>query len=127
MIPINKIVSLVSDLYPKIEQFIPVRNGDLIKEIIDSHAKEVVLQITQKTWLERHWLTILMVLLFLIITINYLLIPIINIYHPIQSIPLPSELWTFIEVIIPTTLGFRSLDKHAPSMIEKIGNKQKSE
>lgn len=128
MIPINKIVTLITEIYPKIESY--VIKGGMTKEeaesIVEDHCALNNL-FSQKSWLERHWLTLIMILLFLIITINYLIIPIINIYHPIQVIPIPSELWTFVEIIIPTTLGFRSVDKHAPFIIEKIGNKQKSE
>jgi len=139
VIPIQELVAVAETLLPKIQELIPTQHQEKIKEIITQHkqdlvdtctkiqdaqpTKDVMQPIKESGWLGTYWIPILMALLLLIIGTNYLLIPIINFFHPTPLYQLPSQFWTLILVTVPAHLGFKSLDKH----LDNIGNSSKEE
>lgn len=121
MIPINGLVIIAESLAPKLEHLIPEDKRSELNKILESHKQDLensVMEPKKATC----WVTAFMALLFIILAVNYLIIPIINIFHPIKFLPLPDQLWTLMLVIIPSYLGFRSLDKH----LDNIGNQSKN-
>lgn len=129
MISIDKIINIVETLGPKIIQNIPNEYQNKLQESIKLHTDIATkdLKSFKRTWLEEHWTTLLIGMLFLIIAINYLIAPIINFFIPVRFFQLPDQLWTLIEIVVPTKLGLRAFDKYAPAAIEKMGNKSKEE
>lgn len=134
MIPINDLLALITSVFPKIEAYLPEESKKQVKDILDKHQQDFSNQLSQanvqakKTKKESIWVTSFMTLLLLIIGVNYLILPIFNLFKPIScNGVLPDQLWTLIIIVIPTHLGLKSLDRHLPDVIDKVGKKPKSE
>lgn len=132
---------LLASLPGKLMDLVAPENKDKAKAILDEHASDIEARIAEANaqsklveseaqvilseqksgWLGANCRPLLMIVIMIIISINYAIIPIINMFKPVLPAILPESLWTLILISVPGYLSLRTIDKHAPSLIDTIG------
>lgn len=74
----------------------------------------------QINWISTNGIYILATILILTIVIYYLVIPIVNLFHPVHIADLPHDFWTLVEATVPTAL----LHQHMPAVLSKFISKE---
>ncbi len=126
---INDIMPLIDNLLPKLQEIVPAEQHDKLGALVEDHRCELEdCALSEKTkWLGWGWIPVLIGLLLLIITVNYLLLPVISLFTPVKHTQLPTEFWTLTIMSVSAHLTVKTIDKHVPQIIEKIGNTKKPE
>lgn len=93
-------------------------------EIVASQASAVVAEEKGESPAQRNWRPHLMYLIMAILGFNFILVPIAKMFsHEIPDLPLPSELWTILEISLGGYVGGRSLEKITSKISENFGKK----
>ena len=87
------------------------------KQLIKSRGDAVKAEIQGKSWLQRNWRPLLMLTVIVIIFNNYVLVPYLSAYMPVEILDLPGGLWA----LLTTGTGGYVLGRSA----EKISDKRK--
>ena len=120
---LDSIGNLAKDIRQAITNDIPAdKRADLYSKILDIQLELAIMQsnviiaeVQGKSWLQRNWRPILMLIVIFIISWNYILAPI---FH-LTSLPLPKELWTLLTIGVGGYVTGRSAEK----IISNIGRK----
>ncbi|MBA1148751.1 hypothetical protein H0Z60_17015 [Ectothiorhodospiraceae bacterium WFHF3C12] len=92
------------------------------KKLVDAQKSVVVAEAQGKSWLQRMWRPILMLVVILIIANNYVLFPYINLFtDKVTMLELPPQLFTLLSVGVGGYVVGRSGEKIANSLRERVG------
>jgi hypothetical protein len=62
---------------------------------------------------------VLIILFILIIAVNLLVLPLVNIWRSVPLPKLPDQFWTFCQILIPSHLGLKAINIHLPGFLDK--------
>lgn len=95
------------------------------KRLVDAQQAVVVAEAQGKSWLQRMWRPILMLVIIVIIANNYVLLPYIQLFFEnAPALELPPELFTLLSVGVGGYVVGRSGEKIANSLRDRVVGKE---
>jgi len=101
-------------------------NYNEYNDLINTQVKSVVAEEQGKSWLQRNWRPMLMVLFGIIILNNYIIAPYIQALVGAKKaimLPIPPEMWTLLKLGISGYIVGRSAEKIATTVSKLMNNK----
>ena len=93
---------------------------ELEKQLIQAQSKIITAEATGKSWLQRNWRPMLMVMFGYIIFHNYILAPILNTWIFIPTLEMPPDLWDLLKIGVGGYIVGRSAEKTAAVISQKF-------
>ena len=95
------------DLVLKIQGELQMELMKIIQEQIEAQKAIIVAEATGKSWLQRNWRPLLMLVFTIIIAFNYIVAPLFS----RQPLPIPPDMWDLLKIGIGGYIVGRSAEK----------------
>ena len=104
---------LVNEL-TKIENEMSSKLLDYESKLLESKTTIITAEAKGQSWLQRNWRPMTMLTFLILIVCHYL---------GILAFPIADQMWALLQIGIGGYIGGRTLEKVAPSILEKFGKK----
>lgn len=98
----------------KIENEMSSKLLDYESKLLESKTKIITAEAQGQSWLQRNWRPMTMLTFLVLIVCHYL---------GVLAFPIADQMWTLLQIGIGGYIGGRTLEKVAPSILEKFGKK----